>query len=318
MKKIKNLFAVTLVTFLLTSSISCSSDDTTTTVEDNSIVGLANKTTNLSILVQALNKTGLTTTLQTTNNITVFAPTNTAFQNLLTSLGFTSLDQVPTETLKQILLNHVVATKLTASQLTTGYLKTLATPTASATNKMSLFVNKTTGVKLNGISNVSTPDIVATNGIIHIVDAVITLPTVVTFATADPNFTSLVAALTRNDQPNFVGILSGTGPFTVFAPTNAAFTSLLTEINAPSLASIPQALLEKTIKYHVVSGANVLSSTLTNNQVVTTFQGQNFTVLTTPSASIKDANNRVSNITAVDVQANNGVIHVLNKVLLAQ
>jgi uncharacterized surface protein with fasciclin (FAS1) repeats len=70
---------------------------------------------------------------------------------------------------------------------------------------------------------VTTADIIASNGVIHVVDKVIGLPTIVTHATANPNFTSLVGALTGR-QPDFVTILSGAGPFTVFAPTNDAFT----------------------------------------------------------------------------------------------
>lgn len=181
-----------------------------------------------------------------------------------------------------------------------------------------MFVNTSSGVKLNGVSTVTTANISASNGIIHIVDNVIGLPTVVTHALANPNFSTLVAALTRDDQPDFAGILSGTesSPFTVFAPTNAAFGSLLTELGANSLNDINQSTLENTLKYHVVAGANVLASTLTNNQMVTTFQGQSFTITTTGGAKITDANGRMSNIILTDVQASNGVIHAIDKVVL--
>ena len=80
--------------------------------------------------------------------------------------------------------------------------------------------------------------------------------------------------------------------------------------------SLPANVLENTLKYHVVTGANVTAGDLTDGQVVTTFQGQNFTIGLTGGAKITDANSRNSNIIATDVQCSNGVIHVLSKVLL--
>ena len=212
----------------------------------------------------------------------------------------------------------MLGTKVTSNQIVTGYVSTLAKGGASTTRNLSMYISKVSGVKINGVSNVTTADVMATNGVVHKVDAVIGLPTIVTHALANPEFSSLVAALTRSDMPNFVGILSGTAssPFTVFAPTNAAFSSLLTEISLPNLGAIPTATLENALKYHVVAGANVASTDLTNNMIVTTFQTGTFVITTTGGAKIKDANNRTSNIIATDVQCSNGIVHVIDKVLL--
>jgi uncharacterized surface protein with fasciclin (FAS1) repeats len=158
------------------------------------------------------------------------------------------------------------------------------------------------------------------------VDAVIGLPTVVTFAAADTaTFSTLVAALTREGDniTDFVNVLSGSGPFTVFAPTNDAFGDLLTELNLPNLAAIPESTLDPVLKYHVASG-NVLSSALTPNGVtnVSSILGATPTInITLPGtggniANVTDGAGRSSGIIAVDVQAANGVIHVVNKVLL--
>lgn len=301
----------------LTITVSCSDDSSS---ESNTIASIASKNAEFSTLVTALNKTGLTATLNGSGNFTVFAPTNQAFSTFLSANGFSSLDDVPVAVLKEILLNHVVNDELFSNELTTGYVKSLGKGSASSTNTLSLFINTTSGVKINGVSNVTAADIDASNGVIHKVDAVIGLPTIVTHAVANPNFTSLVAALTRSDQAdqNFVGILSGTAssPFTVFAPTNTAFSSLLTEFGWSSLGDVPETVLEKTLKYHVVAGSNVLSTQLTNNMSVGTFLGQNFTITTTGGAKITDANNRTSNIIATDVQCANGVIHVIDKVIV--
>lgn len=309
---IKKIGLVLLGTFVLSS---CSDDDDN---YDKNVYNIVAKDVDFSNLKAAIDKAGLATTLQSSGTFTVFAPSNAAFTAFLQANGFASLEQVPTATLKEILLNHVLSTEVKAAQVTTGYVSTLAKGAASSSRNLSMYINTSNGVKINGVSNVTKTDIDATNGVIHKVDAVIGLPTIVTHATANPNFTTLVAALTRNDMPNFVSILSGTAnsPFTVFAPTNTAFSGLLTELNLSGLSAIPQATLENTLKYHVVAGANVASTDLTNNMNVTTFQGGKFTITTTGGAKITDAKNRVSNIVATDVQCSNGIIHVIDKVIL--
>jgi uncharacterized surface protein with fasciclin (FAS1) repeats len=114
---------------------------------------------------------------------------------------------------------------------------------------------------------------------------------------------------------NYATVLSGAGPFTVFAPTNAAFASLLTEAGFSSLDDIPAADLEEALTYHVVSG-NVLAGSLAEGQVVTTLQTGTFTISLAGGAKITDGEGRVSNIIATDIQGSNGVVHAIDKVLL--
>lgn len=315
MKHLFKIFALVMTISIF--MISCK-DDEPQVETPKSIYELTAASPDLSNLRLALDKAGLSGTLNNSGTFTVFAPSNAAFAQFLTENGFASLNDVPNAVLKEILLNHVLGAKVLAADVKTGYVSTLAKGGASTTRNISMYIDTTSGVKINGVSKVTKTDILAKNGVIHLVDKVIGLPTIVTHAAANPNFTSLVAALTRPDMPNLVGILSGTAssPFTVFAPTNAAFTSLLTEVNLPNLAAIPQSTLENALKYHVVAGANVASTDLVNNMTVTTFQGGTFKITTTGGAKITDANNRVSNIVATDVQCANGIIHVLDKVLL--
>lgn len=314
MKKAIKFKSLLMIALLAIFSVSCDNDDDKA-VADETITGLAVKSPNLSILVQALTRANLATTLQGSGPFTVFAPTDAAFTAFLQANNFANINQVPQDVLTRILLNHVVSGNSKAANLQTGYIKTLATSATSGNNTMSMFVNTASGVRLNGVASVTTPDVVASNGVIHIVDAVINLPTIVTHATANPNFTSLVGALTGQGQPNFVEILSGTGPFTVFAPTNAAFTSLNTELAPGGIASVSAANLTRVLRYHVVSG-NVLAASLMAGSVATLETPQSFTVSLTGGAKITDVRNRVANVTATDVQCSNGVIHVLDKVLL--
>jgi len=319
MKKVLKFKVIALALFAALF-ISCDDDDETPKVVDNTITGVAIGNPNLKILVQALTRAELAATLQTAGKFTVFAPTDAAFTTFLRANNFADINAVPVAALKEILLNHVVSGESKAASLTTSYIKTLGKGTASTTNTLSMYVNVSPAgaVRLNGVSSVTTADVMASNGVIHVVDAVIGLPTIVTHATANPNFTSLVGALTGPGQPAFTTILAGTGPFTVFAPTNAAFTALNTELAPGGIASVSAANLTRVLQYHVVSPANVLAATLTEGQVVTPIlaPAQTFTVLLAGGAKIRDARTRLSNIVATDVQCANGVIHVLDRVLL--
>ena len=203
----------------------------------------------------------------------------------------------------------------------TGYsVNSLSTATPNG-NNMSLFINTTNGLVINGVSTVTIADVSVDNGTIHAVNAVIGLPTVVTFAAADPNFSILVTALTRSDLTfDFVATLStangtASAPSTIFAPTNDAFVDLLAELNVASLDDIDEPTLKGTLEMHAVAGANVLAAGLSDGMTIGTLGG-NITANITNGATLTDANNRVSAIIATDVQASNGVIHAIDKVLL--
>jgi len=320
MKNIAKILKLLMVVVVSVGVLSCDDNNEMEETQSNTIADfVVENSNNYSSLLAALTKADLVNTLKGDGPFTVFAPDNAAFSAFLSENGFASLDAVPVNTLKQILLNHVVSGAVKSTDLTTGYIQTLATATPNNSH-ISMFVNTSGGVKLNGISNVTAADNILDNGVVHLVNKVIGLPTVVDFAVADPTFSTLVAALTRADQPNFVSVLStsnGTAPapFTVFAPTNNAFGTLLTELGASGLNDIDGATLTATLNHHVVGGANVRSTSLTNNMTVATLGG-NITANITGGAKLTDANGRVSNIVAVDVQATNGVIHVIDKVIL--
>lgn len=266
-----------------------------------------------SSLVAALTDGGNTTFTDLLSNeeedFTVFAPGNDAFAAFMNPNS---------NDINTILSNHVVVgTAAFSSELTNSYVNTAAE--FDTDENLSLYINTDDGVTLNGTSSVVTADVVATNGVIHAVDAVIDLPTVVTFAVADPNFSTLVQALTElTPSTDFVSVLSaqdgsGSDPFTVFAPTNDAFAAL---------ASIPaEADLIPILQHHVVAGANVRSGDLTDGIMATTLEGDAITInLPGTGDNIADVTDGAGNmgigIDAVDVQAINGVIHVLDGLLI--
>ena len=318
MKKLLKIIPILFLTTLFLQSCD-NDDDAVIPPVTNNIVDIAQSSEDFTSLVAALQKANLVTTLQTQGPFTVLAPTNAAFSTFLLDNGFGSLDEVPVDVLTNILLNHVVGGRLASTDLTTGYASTLATSSASDAS-MSIFIDTSNGVRFNGVSSVTNADISADNGIVHVVDAVIGLPTIATFATSNNALSILVDALVYADSGSptvpYISTVSdaSAGPFTVFTPTNDAFADLLTELNANALTDLPPSAINDVLLYHIV-GANVLSGQLTSGPVATL--GGNITV-DTSDFTLTDPNNRVSNIitSLVDIQAENGVVHVIDKVIL--
>jgi len=270
---------------------------------------------NYSMLLAAVVKAELDGLLADDGTFTVFAPDNAAFMDFLNG---DSLDDVPVPTLTNLLLNHVFGSITLSTALENGYVSNLATYGDTDAN-LSTYINIDEGVKINGISTVAAADIMATNGVIHAVDAVIPMPTIVTFATADPTFGSLVDALTIEGlTTDFVAVLGSTqtpAPFTVFAPTDVAFGDVLTELGVSGLADIETATLEAVLGLHVIAGANVRSDAIPIRAVSFGAGLLNFDTMSGVAITTSDTT-RKSMVVATDVQASNGVIHAIDKVLL--
>ncbi|MDB2313976.1 fasciclin domain-containing protein [Flavobacteriaceae bacterium] len=302
--------------------MSCSKEETEVVEPAQStLYDLVANSMNYSYLEAALRMTNLDEVLGGDDVYTLYAPDNNAFIGFLMRSGFNSLEEVPRETLKQILLNHVMIGQMEYRDFKSGYFQTAATSAVNG-NAMSIYINQVNmRVTLNGESRIVQGNVRASNGIIHVVDRIIPLPSLVTFVLADPLLYNLAVALTRNDLTvDFTAVLStqnGTSPapFTVFAPNNLAFLDLLTELGVDRLSAIDEPTLNSTLNHHVVEEINTLSSDLSDNLLINTLEGE-ITANVTGGASLTDGNNRVSNIIVVDVQANNGVLHIIDKVIL--
>ena len=319
------LYKLSLVLFMSFSFISCDVDDNESYSPPplSTITEFAASNSDLSNLAAALSAAdGNLLSLLNGGNYTVLAPNNWAFEVWLGNNGYTSIDEVPTDILKNVLLNHVISGTVRSSDLAatgSGYTSTNATNTDG--DFLSMYFSTNNGVVFNGVTTVLNPDIAASNGVVHVVDLLIELPTVVTFATTNPGFETLVTALTRDDlSEDFVSILSTTtepAPFTVFAPTNEAFSSLFSELSIDSLNDIDTATLESTLGTHVVAEANVRFEDLSDGMLITTI-GDDLTISVGTGPQLVDLNGRTANIIAVDIQAYNGVIHVIDNVMLPQ
>ncbi|KRO87226.1 MAG: hypothetical protein ABR90_05465 [Cryomorphaceae bacterium BACL29 MAG-121220-bin8] len=319
MNKILKLLSVLILVFTLQS---CSNDnDEDYGMLPRTIAEIVDSSMNYTFLSYALKQTNLVSVLNGTDKYTLMAPSNIAFRSFLMTNGYQNIDEVPLQVLKKILLNHVLGGELEYQNIESGYYKTAA-PSEASVNTLSMYINQVNmRVKINGESVITQGNVRASNGIIHAVDRVIPLPSLVTFVTADTSLSNLTSALTRTDlTTDFVTALStklgvSPAPFTVFAPTDQAFINLLVELGVQNLSDINEPTLKATLSYHVISGTNALSTDLSDNLQLNTLGGV-ITANISGGATLTDGNNRISKIVGVDIQATNGVIHLIDKVIL--
>jgi len=264
-------------------------------------MGVAAGTGVHDVLVEALTKANLVTTLKGTGPFTVFAPTDDAFTAALTALGITKQQLLDRADLADILKYHVLAGKTESSALQ-------ASQTVATVNGLPVTITKDTDVMFAS-AKVTSADVACDNGVIHVINKVIIPPTVDLVATvlATGNHAVLAEALTK---ANLVTTLQGTGPFTVFAPTDDAFTAALSALSITKQQLLDRADLPAILKYHVLSG-KTLSSALQASQTVPTVNGADVTITKNTEVMFADAK-----VTGADVLATNGVIHVINKVVL--
>jgi uncharacterized surface protein with fasciclin (FAS1) repeats len=300
-------------------------------LQDATIAELATGTESLSTLVSLLDAAGLVGELSGTDVYTVFAPTNDAFAKLPQA----TLDAVTSNPtlLEDILEYHIIEG---AAVLSTDLMLGMTPVTEEGST---VEVTSLDPVMIND-ATVTTADILASNGVVHLIDTVLIPPddmdgndptmsppvatdpppvgtdsplepevppsgnTIVDLAVNTPQLSTLALLLA---EAGFVDVLSGPGPFTVFAPSNAAFNKLS---GSRWIAQNPE-LLNPILLYHVVGDATLLSTDLTAGAQATTLEGHPVTVTSLDPVTI----NR-SVVTTADVVASNGVVHIIDKVLI--
>jgi len=262
-------------------------------------------------------KAGLVETLSSGGPYTIFAPTDEAFEQLFTDLGVSGIQEIDTETLVAVLQYHVVEGNVLSTDLSEGNVATL---------NGDITFSLSGSVTINGSSQVVQTDIQGTNGVIHVIDAVLLPPSmtaaseeemmddammedtpdIVDIAVSDGRFTTLVTAL---QQANLVDTLKGDGPFTVFAPTDDAFAALPDGTLDSLLADIPA--LTDVLLYHVVAG-KVMAADVVNLNSADTVLGKPVNIsVEGNTVKVNDAQ-----VIITDIEGSNGVIHVIDAVLI--
>ncbi|MCL4270449.1 MAG: fasciclin domain-containing protein [Anaerolineales bacterium] len=261
-------------------------------------------------LVAALEAAGLVETLKGEGPFTVFAPTDDAFAALPEGTVESLLLPENKQQLTDILLYHVVSGKVMAADVTglESATTVLGKDIAIKVDMGNVYIND---------AQVIITDIETSNGVIHVIDAVILPPsdeeaesnTIVDIAVADGRFTTLVAAL---QAAELVETLSGEGPFTVFAPTDDAFAALPAGTVEDLLLPENKQALTDILLYHVVSG-KVMAADVVGLTSATTVLGKDLTITVTDGKVFLNDNVEVI---ITDIEASNGVIHVIDAVLL--
>ncbi|MFO7724945.1 MAG: fasciclin domain-containing protein [Oceanipulchritudo sp.] len=281
-------------------------------VTPETVVDIAAGNPDFSSLVTALTTAGLVEPLSGEGPFTVFAPTNEAFEQLdpdtLNDL-LTNEESLPA--LTDILTYHVVPGRLTSGDLGLDLGSILRGESlsgfATTLGGSDLRIDVTPfGILLDGSTMVTTADIEGSNGVIHVIDSVLIPPADIVDTATEAGFSTLVAAV---QAAGLEDALRGDGPFTVFAPTDEAFAALGEE-TLNSLLDDPETLAD-ILLYHVVD-SDIYASEVAPGQVEM-FNGDPATIALTDTGvlTIEDAN-----IIATDVVSSNGVIHVIDTVIL--
>ncbi|MEM6735550.1 MAG: fasciclin domain-containing protein [Bacteroidota bacterium] len=305
--KLKSITRLTLALVLLsmlTILSSCGDDDNGDDPrESRDIVDVAIDN-GYTRLAEALTEANLVSTLKGTGPFTVFAPTNAAFE----AVGITSENNfggLTTEGLADLLTYHVIEGDVTSDELTTGEVASL--------EGSSLLIDATS-LTVNEVSIIEPFDVEASNGTIHTIQSVLSVPQdIVELAQSQSSLSTLVEALTK--FPDLVTALSDEDQtYTVFAPTNDAFTTLLGVIGQTSLDDIPESVIRRILEYHVVLGSAVLSSQLMDGDEVDPIladMGDIISVGVGTSVTVDNAT-----VTTADVVATNGIVHIIDGVLI--
>ncbi|MGK7395685.1 MAG: fasciclin domain-containing protein [Candidatus Cyclobacteriaceae bacterium M3_2C_046] len=304
------LFALLLLVPAIVFISSCDDDNDDDPDPQQNVVELASSNNNLSTLVSAIQAADLESTLSSGGPFTIFAPSNAAFDAVDDDfLNDLLADQ---DRLAAVLQYHVTSGSFTSDQLSNGPISTLLTGetlniTVSGGN-----------VTINDNAGVTTPNLEASNGIVHIIDAVLLpeseqLEPILDIAAATPDLSTLTSAITS--FPDIVTALQGDGPFTVFAPTNAAFESFIAgDDRFGSLEDIPDDVLAQVLQYHVVSGSAVFANDISAGESsVTALQGEDISIDKDGSTVTLNGN---ATVVIPDVRATNGVVHVIDEVIL--
>lgn len=305
MKKMHHFFVWSFLCLLMIGNSSCSKDDTPQNTS-KSIADVVATSPNFSILYSAVVKANLAQALSS-GSLTVFAPDNDAFA--ASGISQSTIDALPVSTVDSILKYHVIGAAVQSSAVpTSDTVKTLLGLNVYASNNAN-------GVFVNGIK-VKTADVMASNGVIHVISKVLMPPTqtIAEIAASNPDFSLLVVAV---QKAGLLSAIASPGKYTVFAPTNEAFN----DAGFNSAADINNAstdLISTVVKYHVIP-TNIFASDLTTGESPATLQGGKLQInaaAVPPTVKVMGSTKEEAKITAADIIAVNGVVHVIDKVLL--
>ncbi|GAB3752227.1 fasciclin domain-containing protein [Spirosoma pomorum] len=323
------------------SILSCKPNDdntpTSLTIASTIANGNGSGTNQFSLLNAALARTQLNGALNQAGTYTLFAPTNTAFA----LLGFTTeaaINNAPVDLLTQVLNYHILSTKLESTSIATGV--NIAQPTLSGANiyitKPATTTATSTTISVNG-ARIVQANIPASNGIIHVIDRVMlppifgnvastiaAIPTILALTAPQSvsanSFSYLTAAVAKAGVASSLTGTSSSG-ITVFAPTDAAFTASVPSLTSvAAVSALSAAQLQQILAYHIIPNNRLYTPLITNGASLTTALPSSVLTAGTSTTSVtvlgRGNGTSASNVTGADISATNGVIHIIDRLLL--
>ncbi|AZQ44778.1 fasciclin domain-containing protein [Nonlabens ponticola] len=310
------LFAFSLI-------ISCTDeDDNNNVINGPSALDFVSESPDHTILLQALERTRLDESLETSNNLTIFAPNDNAFRQFLAANNFGSVNSIPEDLLTLVLQYHIQNEVKTTDQLGSQYFKTLATVD---NDQLDVFVSKDEedNLRLNNEADVILADEIVSNGVIHVIDDVLDIPSVVTLIAANPDFDLLEESLRQEGLAVTLDDLEdASAPFTVFAPSDAGFQAFIDEDEEDGFEDSDDVLeldnLDDILLYHVLGDNALRLEDFEDGSTIGPLGDGTFLLATSSGFTIADENDRITTIVTTNITAFNGVIHSLDNILLPE
>jgi len=272
----------------------------------------------LSEFENIIKGTGWDEKIMTTDSFTLFAPTNDAFKQLITdNEAWNSINDIPIDMVIDMLDYHLVKDKgYILRDTITEFIPTQSVSSFDGQN--TLFIKTEGSIRINGERAVALQDVRVQNAVIHMMDAVVAPINLLAIVEAHPELSTFAQIFERvSIAADINELLGGDGPFTIFAPTDSAFLDLFKELEINSLGGIPADVLEQVLLNHIVPSNNLYTENLIpSNKISTLLPNQELTVGVSNNIKNVRSNTRTANLVITNGQGANGIIHLIDKVLV--
>jgi uncharacterized surface protein with fasciclin (FAS1) repeats len=269
--------------------------------------------------IKASNRVHIAYLLEDEGPYTIFMPNQVAFSRFRSEKNILSTDQIPDEELKNILLYHFIRGRWHLLHIPVGYYPTLSLE-RTTDNPIDLYIDTGALFRLNGLAPLDEPDLESTNGVIHSINAVLDLPTVMTHLSVNSQFSMIYEILNRPDIRQEFSVLfeEEEGPSTFFAPDNHAILQFLGEHPEwDRWEDVPSDILTGILKYHLISGENILIENFDQTASLIASNGSSLVIQPSyPGWFIFDGSSQKVHIGLHDIQGTNGIVHQIDRVLM--
>ena len=272
--------------------------------------------TSLNIFTDAVKRVNLITTLNSSQHLTLFAPTDYVFNKFFNKSGYSDLDDIPTQELKHLVLNHFLSGSLKNTELFSGYYRTLSKNTVSNGN-LTLYIDTGAGLQLNRESWVIEPNLEASNGFVHKVSGIIPQPSLYNLVTNDHFLLFFRVAINRQDLTSgYKYNLTTSSPVTLLVPTNDAIAQFLgSEPGFKDISDIPLEVVEQILDNHILKGVNISSDKFGSHIPIESEGKSYYFEPDNGNTIVRMGSDIYTNILLPDLFATNGVMHIVDQIL---